>query len=87
MGQERYTPEQIIWKLRRAEVELAKGQSAVEVTRKLGIAEQTYCRWRKEFRYRFNPRWREVELFDFVLRRAIQGDPLPYHRLTAEEVG
>ena len=42
MGQKRHTPEQIIRKLRQAEVELAKGQSAVEVARKLGITEQTY---------------------------------------------
>ena len=49
MGQKRHTPEQIIRKLRQAEVELAKGQSAVEVARKLGITEQTYYRWRKEF--------------------------------------
>ncbi len=49
MGQKRHTPEQIIAKLREAEVELAKGQSAVEVARKLGITEQTYYRWRKEF--------------------------------------
>ena len=49
MGQKRHTPEQIIRKLRQAEVELAKGQSAVEVARKLGITEQTYYRWRKEY--------------------------------------
>ena len=49
MGQRRHTPEQIIRKLRQAEVELAKGQNAVEVARKLGITEQTYYRWRKEF--------------------------------------
>ena len=49
MGQKRHTPEQIIRKLRQAEVELAKGQTAVEVARKLGITEQTYYRWRKEF--------------------------------------
>ncbi|TNF90936.1 MAG: hypothetical protein EP301_00320 [Gammaproteobacteria bacterium] len=49
MGQKRHTAEQIIRKLRQAEVELAKGQSAVEVARKLGITEQTYYRWRKEF--------------------------------------
>jgi len=49
MSQKRHTPEQIIRKLRQAEVELAKGQSAVEVARKLGITEQTYYRWRKEF--------------------------------------
>ena len=34
MGQKRHTPEQIIRKLRQAEVELAKGQSAVEVARR-----------------------------------------------------
>ena len=49
MGQKRHTAEQIIRKLRQAEVELAKGQSAVEAARKLGITEQTYYRWRKEF--------------------------------------
>ncbi len=49
MGRKRHTPEQIIRKLRQAEVELAKGQSAVEVARELGITEQTYYRWRKEF--------------------------------------
>ncbi len=49
MGQKRHTPEQIIRKLREAEVELAKGQSTVEVARKLGITEQTYYRWRKEY--------------------------------------
>ena len=49
MGKKRHTAEQIIRKLREAEVELAKGQTTVEVVRKLGITEQTYYRWRKEF--------------------------------------
>ncbi len=49
MGRKRHTPEQIIRHLRRAEVELAKGQTTVEVARKLGITEQTYYRWRKEY--------------------------------------
>ena len=49
MGGKRHTAEQIIAKLREAEVELAKGQTAVEVARKLGITEQTYYRWRKEY--------------------------------------
>ena len=48
IGQKRHTPEQIIRKLRQAEVELAKWQSAVEVARKLGITEQTHYRWRRE---------------------------------------
>ena len=32
-----------------AEVELAKGQTTADVARKLGITEQTYYRWRKEY--------------------------------------
>ena len=42
MGRKRHTPEQIIRKLREAEVALAKGQLIAEVVRKLGITEQTY---------------------------------------------
>ncbi len=49
MGRKRHTAEQIIRKLREAEVELAKGQSTVEVARKLGITEQTYSRWRRDY--------------------------------------
>jgi transposase-like protein len=49
MGRKRHTAEQIIRKLREAEVELAKGQTTAEVVRKLGITEQTYYRWRKEY--------------------------------------
>ena len=49
MGRKRHTAEQIIGKLREAEVALAKGQPLALVVRKLGIAEQTYYRWRKEY--------------------------------------
>ncbi len=49
MGRKRHTAEQVIGKLRTAEIELAKGLSTAEVVRKLGIAEQTYYRWRKEY--------------------------------------
>ena len=45
----KHTIEQIILKLREAEVALAKGQPVGKVVRKLGIAEQTYYRWRKEY--------------------------------------
>ncbi len=48
MFRKRHTPEQIIRKLREAEVGLAKGQMAGDVVRKLGITEQTHYRWRKE---------------------------------------
>ncbi len=49
MARKRYTAEQIITKLREAEVELAKGQSTSQVCKKLGISDQTYYRWRKEY--------------------------------------
>ncbi len=49
MARKRYTAEQIITKLREAEVELAKGQTTPQVCRKLGISDQTYYRWRREY--------------------------------------
>jgi transposase-like protein len=49
MGRKRHTAEEIIGKLRTAEIELAKGLVTAEVVRKLGITEQTYYRWRKEY--------------------------------------
>ncbi len=49
MGRKRHTPEQIIRKLREAEIALAQGQTIAEVARKLSVTEQTYSRWRKEF--------------------------------------
>ncbi len=47
MPRKRHTPEQIIGKLREAEVGLASGQTVPEVCGSLGIAEQTYDRWPK----------------------------------------
>jgi putative transposase len=44
-----HTPEPIIHLLRQAEVELATGHLVPQVCRKLGIADQTYYRWRKEY--------------------------------------
>ena len=49
MGKKRYTPEQIIGKLREAEVALAQGETAAQVCHTLGIAEQTFYRWRREY--------------------------------------
>jgi transposase-like protein len=49
MGRKRHTAEEIIGKLRTAEIELAKGLGTAEVVRKLEITEQTYYRWRKEY--------------------------------------
>ena len=49
MPRKTYTIEQIISKLREAEVLLAQGQTAGEVCRSFNISEQTYYRWRKEY--------------------------------------
>ena len=49
MARKKYTAEQVITKLREAEIELAKGQTTSQVCKKLGISDQTYYRWRKEY--------------------------------------
>jgi putative transposase len=49
MARKRHSAEQIINKLREAEVHLGQGMSVPEVVRKLGVTEQTYYRWRKEY--------------------------------------
>ena len=49
MPRKRYSVEQVINKLRQADVLLAQRVSAGDVFRQLGISEQTYCRWRREY--------------------------------------
>jgi transposase-like protein len=49
MARKRFSSEQIITMLREAEVMVNQGSTVIEVARKLGIAEQTYYRWRKEY--------------------------------------
>jgi putative transposase len=49
MARKRHDAAQIIAKLREAEVELSRGKKTGEVCRKLGITEQTFYRWRKEY--------------------------------------
>jgi len=49
MVKKAFKPEQIINKLREAEILLSQGLTVGEASRKLGIAEQTYYRWRKEY--------------------------------------
>ena len=49
MAKRHHTPEPILHLLRQAEVELAKGEPVPQVCRKLGVSEQTYYRWRKEY--------------------------------------
>ncbi len=49
MSSRKHSTEQIIRKLREAEVELAKGRSVQDVCKQLGVTNQTYYRWRKEY--------------------------------------
>ena len=49
MARKRYTPEQIIAKLREADVRLAQGERTEPICKSLGITPQTYYRWRCEY--------------------------------------
>ncbi len=49
MARKRFTPEEIISKLREVEVLLAKGGTVLEGCRQIGVTEATYYRWRKEY--------------------------------------
>ena len=49
MPKKRYTPEEIIQHLRTVELETGKGLSVLDACRKVGITEQTYYRWKKEY--------------------------------------
>jgi transposase-like protein len=74
MGQKRYTREQIIGKLRQAEVRAAEDKRVVEIVRELGITEQTYYRWRREYgglKVTQAKRLKELERENARLKRAI----------------
>ena len=49
MARKRFTPEQIIAKLREAEVLIAQGQSVAQACKRIEVTEQTYYRWRREY--------------------------------------
>ena len=49
MPRKQFSSEQIITKLREAEILLSQGMTVVEAARQLEISEQTYYRWRKEY--------------------------------------
>jgi transposase-like protein len=68
------TPAQIINQLRKAEVELANGKSIREVCKGLGISEQTYYRWRREYggmKASQAKRLKELEKENQRLKRAV----------------
>ncbi len=49
MARKAFKPEQIINKLREAEVLLSQGSTVGKASRRIGVTEQTYYRWRKEY--------------------------------------
>jgi len=49
MARRRHTADQIIHKLREAEIALSQGKSVKEACKQLAVTEQTYYRWRKEY--------------------------------------
>ncbi len=74
MARKRFTVEQILSKLREAEVELAKGEPASMVCRKIGVTEQTYYRWRREYgglRVDQAKRFKEVEKENVRLKKLV----------------
>ena len=74
MGRKRFSPEQIIIKLREAEIIESKGLTQVEAAKKLGIAEQTLIRWRKEYgglRVDLARRFKELEKENIRLKRLV----------------
>jgi len=74
MAKKRYRPEEIIAKLREAEVLLAQGMKVPEVSKAIGIHEITYYRWRKEFggmKVSQARRLKELEKENARLRKAV----------------
>ena len=74
MGRRTFKAEEIISKLREAEVLLSQGSSVGEASRKLGVVEQTYYRWRKEYggmRVEQARRLRELEKENSRLKKLV----------------
>jgi putative transposase len=74
MGRQRHTAEQIISKLREAEVLQASGKSMEEVMRQLGVSDATYYKWRKEYgglRVDQAKRLKELEVENSRLRKVV----------------
>ena len=49
MANERPKPEEIVSKLRQVEVLMGQGLSRLDAIRRIGVVEQTYYRWRKQY--------------------------------------
>lgn len=74
MGRKRHSAEEVINKLRQADVELGKGNTVAGVCKLLGVSEQTYFRWRKEYgglKVDQAKRFKELEAQNARLKRVV----------------
>ena len=74
MAQKRHTAEQIISKLRQVEVAQAKGTTIPQAVKQIGVTEQTFYRWRKEYggmRVDQAKRLKELEKENLRLKRLV----------------
>ena len=74
MPKKRYRPEEIIGKLREADVLISQGKKVVEVIKTLGVTDVTYYRWRQEYGGMSVPqakRLKELEKENERLRKAV----------------
>ena len=74
MPRKKHTPEQVINKLREAEVVLAQGRTVAEASRQTGVTEQTFYRWRNEYgglRIDQVKRLKQLESENTGLKRAV----------------
>jgi len=74
MPKKRYTPEEIVAKLRKVDVLVSQGQNIADAIRQIGVSEVTYYRWRQEYgglKTDQVKRLKELEQENTRLRRAI----------------
>jgi transposase-like protein len=74
VSKKRYGSEQIITKLREVEIMLSKGSTIGEASKKIGVTEQTYYRWRKEYggmKVEQAKRLKELEKENIRLKRLV----------------
>jgi|TARA_B100002003_G_scaffold193707_1_gene183237 transposase-like protein len=84
MKRTRHTPEQIMGKLRQAEADLAGGLTIGQVCQKLGVGEQTYHRWRKQYggmKANAMKRLKQLEQENTRLKKAVADLTLDNHIL------
>ena len=79
MAGKRHTAEEIVNKLREADVEIAQGASIAQACRKIGITDQTYYRWRREYgglKVDQARRFKELEKENSRLKRVVADQAL-----------